>query len=176
MRYKVSFFLIIFLLAIPFVIFSQTEERFASKKEEEIWRHIQTFRMWEMTKALDLTEEQAAKIFPALNRLEKEKAEINREIAKEIRGLRELLEEEKPDLNLIKNKLDRIKELKKQIQKKDNEIEKLIEENLTIEQQAKYIIFSIRFMRDLREKIDRARQLYRQKMMFKRKKREKEIF
>jgi Spy/CpxP family protein refolding chaperone len=176
MKYKVSLILIIILLFLPLNVFSQSKKGLKPTKEEEIRRHIQIFRMWEMTKALDLTEEQATKIFPVLNRIEKEKGELNREITKEIRKLRELIEEveEELDSNQIKKKLERIKELRKQIQEKDSEIEKLLEKNLTIEQQAKYIIFSIKFMKDLREKMDRARQLYRQKMMLKRKKREKE--
>ncbi len=170
MKYKVSFFLIIFMISFPLVVFPQTERKTRPDKEEEVRRHIQTFRMWEMTKALDLTEEQASKIFPVLNKLEKEKAELNRRIWEEIRGLRELLKEEKPDSSLIKEKLDRIKGLKKQIQEMDNKIEKLLEDNLTIEQQAKYVLFSIRFMKDLKEKINRARQLYRQRMMQREKK------
>ncbi|MCP2518894.1 hypothetical protein NLC26_02920 [Candidatus Aminicenantes bacterium AC-708-M15] len=165
MKYKVSFLLIIFLISSPLIIFPQIEKKSKTDKEEEIRRHLQIFRMWEMTKALDLTEEQASKIFPILNRLEKEKAELNRRIGEKIRDLRELLREEKLNSNLIKEKLDKIKDLKKQIQKIDSEIEKLLEDNLTIEQQAKYILFSIRFMKDLREKINRARQLYRQRMI-----------
>ena len=166
MRYKVSAFLaILVLLFAPLLVFSRAEEKAKQLREEEIRRHLQTYRMWEMTKALDLSEEQVAKIFPALNRIEKEKAKLNREFGAEIKELKELLDLDRYNLEELQEKLERLKELKIKIREKDEEIEKLLENNLTVEQQAKYIIFSIRFMRDIREKMNRARQLYRQEIM-----------
>lgn len=157
MKYKVSAFLVIIgLLLSPLLVFSQAKDEVKSVKEEEIRRHIETFRMWEMTKALDLKEEQVASIFPALNRIEKERAKLNKQIGLEIRELKELLDLENPNIEQIQAKLEKIKTLKEQIQVKNEEIEKLLEDNLTVEQQAKYIIFTLRFMRDLREKMDRS--------------------
>ncbi len=171
MKYKVSAFLVIIgLLLSPLLVFSQAKDEVKSVKEEEIRRHIETFRMWEMTKALDLTEEQVASIFPALNRIEKERAKLNKQIGLEIRELKELLDLENPNIEQIQAKLEKIKTLKEQIQVKNEEIEKLLEDNLTVEQQAKYIIFTLRFMRDLREKMDRARLLRKKKMLQKREK------
>ena len=172
MRFKICLPIMLFsLILYPLFSFSQSNEEFNKVKEDEIRRHIQTYRMWEMTKALDLTEDQVAKIFPTLNRIEKEKADLNKQIGLEIRELKELLDIKEYNLDQIKEKLEKIKELKGKIQEKDAEIEKLLEDNLTVEQQAKYIIFSVKFMRDLREKLNRARQLSRKKMMLQRKNR-----
>ncbi|MFQ6082441.1 MAG: Spy/CpxP family protein refolding chaperone [Candidatus Aminicenantia bacterium] len=161
------------LIVYSFPVFAQPEEKFnpRKKEEEEIRRHIETLRMWEMTRALDLNEQQVAKIFPALNRVEKEKAELHRQISQAIKELKELLDLEKPDLAQVKARLNEIKELRELIQEKDREVEKVLEKNLSVEQQAKFVLFSVRFMQGLREKLDRARMLYRKKMLEERRER-----
>jgi Spy/CpxP family protein refolding chaperone len=110
-----------------------------------------------MTRVLELTEEQTAKVFPIVSRIEKEKSEIYKQIGKQVRELRLILSEEKPGQDDLKNKINKIKELRNQIKKKDEELEARMEENLTLIQRAKYLMFAANFYRDLRDNLDRAR-------------------
>ncbi|NIO49453.1 MAG: hypothetical protein GTN73_08500 [Candidatus Aminicenantes bacterium] len=110
-----------------------------------------------MTRVLELTEEQTAKIFPIVSRIEKEKSEIYQQIGKQIRELRLTLREEEPDQEELKNKINNIKGLRNLIKKKDEELEAGMEENLTLVQRAKYLMFAANFYRELRDNLERAR-------------------
>ena len=130
-----------------------------NQSRKRIRENINTLRLLRMTQALDLTEEQAAKIFPALNRTEKEKRGINRQIGQKLKELRLILVKEKPEEQEIEQAIGDLKKLRNALKMKDEELEKIIEENLTLVQRAKYVVFSVDFYRGIREKIDRARRL-----------------
>ena len=130
-----------------------------NQNRKKIRENINTLRLLRMTQVLDLTEEQAAKIFPALNRTEKEKRGINRQIGQKLKELRLILAKEKPEEQEIEKLMGDLKELRNTLKTKDEELEKIIEENLTLVQRAKYLVFLVDFSRGLREKIDRARKL-----------------
>jgi len=119
--------------------------------------NMRTLWLLRMTRALELTEEQTAKVFPIVSSIEKEKSEIHLQIRKQVGELRSILGEEKPDQKELKNKINKIKELRNIIKKKDEELEARIEESLTLVQRAKFLMFSANFYRDLRDQLDRAR-------------------
>ncbi len=119
--------------------------------------NMRTLWLLRITRVLELTEEQTANVFPIVSRIEKEKSEIYQQIGKQVRELRLILKEEEPDQNDLKNKINEIKELRNLIKKKDEELEARMEENLTLIQRAKYLMFAANFYRDLRDNLDRAR-------------------
>ena len=122
------------------------------------WDNISTLYLLRMVQVLDLTEEQAAKIFPRVNRVEKEKRQINRTIGQLMRELRVKLKQ--PDVNPddLSRLLDELKDLRMQVKNRDEELQVFMEENLTIHQQARYLIFMQDFLKDLREKLNKARE------------------
>ncbi len=119
--------------------------------------NMRTLWLLRMTRVLELTEEQTAKVFPIVSRIEKEKNEIYKQVGKQVKELRLILKEEEPDQGDLKNKINEIKELRNLIKKKDEELEARMEENLTLIQQAKYLMFAANFYRDLRDNLERAR-------------------
>lgn len=136
---------------------------FSSLREENLQNNrrirdnIRTLLLLRMTQALDLTEEQTAKIFPKISRIEKEKKEIQQKIGKQMRELRSTLRNENHDEQEFVDRIKRIKELRNLLKSKDEELENFLDDNLTLLQRAKYIIFSQDFYRGLREKLERAR-------------------
>jgi Spy/CpxP family protein refolding chaperone len=110
-----------------------------------------------LTRALDLTEEQTAKLYPLLVRVEKEKAELQRGMGLDLRDLRaELLRApagEKTILGLV----ERIRQARQAVREKDDEVEAVLERVLTPVQRARYLIFTVDFMRTVGENLDRAR-------------------
>lgn len=129
----------------------------------KIRRNVSTLMLMRMTQALNLTEEQTAKIFPEVNRIEKEKMELFRQIIDQIKDLKEILKEEAPSADNLEKKVEEIKKLRASLQSIDKELETFVENQLTPVQKAKFIIFSQDFYRDLREKLDRARVLREQR-------------
>ena len=121
--------------------------------------NITTLMLIRMTSFLELTEEQTAKIYPFFTRIEKEKMHINQQIRQQMRELRLALNAEDPDTEKIRITIQAIKGFRDALRNKDAEMEKHLEENLTVVQQGKYLVFVTAFFNELRKQLDRARMM-----------------
>lgn len=133
---------------------------------ERMRENINRLRLLRMTEVLDLTEEQTAKIYPASYRVEKEKMDIIKTLNREIRDLKALMGEAQPKEEEIAAKTKTVKDLRRSLIEKDQEFEDFLEQNLTGIQKAKYVIFSVEFYRNLGEKLNRARVMFKEKREF----------
>jgi Spy/CpxP family protein refolding chaperone len=121
--------------------------------------NITTLLLLRMTQALDLSEEQTAQIFPAVNRIEKEKRRLNRDLVQHMRELREMLQEGEYSEDQLVERITAIKDLRMAVKSREAEFEEFIESALTVEQQAKFLIFFQDFYRRLRQHLEEARQM-----------------
>jgi Spy/CpxP family protein refolding chaperone len=119
--------------------------------------NINMLRLLRMTEALSLTEEQAAKLFPAMTRIEREKSELQRRLGAEIQDLRSALKKNPIGDEEILDCVAKIKELRRSIRQKDEEFETVLDESLTPLQKGRYMIFLVDFARGLGEALNRAR-------------------
>ncbi|MCJ7581908.1 MAG: hypothetical protein MUP98_15430 [Candidatus Aminicenantes bacterium] len=127
--------------------------------------NINLLMLTQMVRILDLNEDQIAKILPVMNQNEREKQDLQREINGHMRVLQMLIREDpsssredKEELHsAMSGKLDILRQLKKSLREKEIAFELFLTENLTLLQQARYVIFSQEFYRGLREKLDEAR-------------------
>jgi hypothetical protein len=110
-----------------------------------------------MTEELELTEQQTAAIFPELNRAEKDKADLQRELASEIRELRLMIRGEKSKPEDYETMVKRVLELRTQIQEREKAFEDFLFSQLTAVQKARYIIFNLDFNRLMMERVHRIR-------------------
>lgn len=120
--------------------------------------NIATLYLLRLTQALDLSEDQTAKLFPALTRIEREKAELQRRLAGGLQELRTLLEKSpgrEPDLL---DAVGRIREARRLLRQKDEEVEAVLEGTLTPVQKARYLIFTVDFYRGLGDTLNRIRE------------------
>jgi hypothetical protein len=123
---------------------------------EKVRSRIETLRMWKLTKALDLDEKTSAKLFPLLNRYDKKRAEIENALRDNLRELRESLRGKRE--GLLRGFLDRLEQNHKSMQGiKDAEWEEL-KGILSVEQQAKFIIFQLEFEREIKKIIEETRE------------------
>jgi Spy/CpxP family protein refolding chaperone len=128
-----------------------------ARNRERLRENLLTLRLLRMTQALDLTEEQSAKIYPVINRIEKEKLDIQRRLGPEIEGLRAAADKAAPDEAEILAGIGRVRTLRDQIKGKDEELEAFLAANLTLVQKAKYLIFSVDFYRQLGQVLEKTR-------------------
>ncbi len=140
-----------------FSVFAQ--DRKIIRENRDIRENIHTLLLLRMTQVLDLTEDQAAKIFPRINQIEKEKARLQKEIGQDLRILRRLLEEEMLNSDDISERVKNIRQLRAQVKEIEREFEDFLEEHLTQVQFARYIIFSQDFYRGLMKRLERARHM-----------------
>jgi len=125
------------------------------EKRERIRERIETLRMWKMTKALDLDEATAARLFPLLNRYDKRRFRIERAVRKDMTELKRALDTRKMDE--LQEILQRLEDRHRELQRLNDEEREEIKRILTPEQQARYVLFQYRFKRELREMIEKAR-------------------
>ena len=161
---KIKSILALFLSVVVFssVVFAAVpaENVQVQEKARRVTReNIVTLMLIRMTRFLELTEDQTAKIYPLFTRIEKEKMQINQQIRRQMREIRSGLSAEDPDPEVLKAKIQTLKELRDALKNKDAELEKHLEENLTVIQQAKYLVFMNAFFNELRESLNRARNL-----------------
>jgi len=125
------------------------------EQKEKVRQRIETLRMWKLAKDLDLDEKRSAQLFPLLNRYDKRRAEMEYAMQGNIKELRESLREKRE--GQLRDILDRLEQNHKGMQNlRDTEWEEL-KKILTIEQQAKYVIFLQEFDREMRRIIAQAR-------------------
>ena len=125
------------------------------EQKERVRQRIETLRMWKLTKDLELDEKTSAQLFPVLNRYDKKRAEMERAMHDSMKELRESLREKRE--GQLRGILDRVEQNHKGMQSlRDAEWEEL-KKILTIEQQARYVIFLQEFDREMRRIITEAR-------------------
>jgi Spy/CpxP family protein refolding chaperone len=117
----------------------------------------EVLRIYELIKALDLDEKTAIRFFPILNKYDKKRAEINHKIREDIRELKEALKEKSEAQ--IKDILKRLQQNRKALQELNDEKNAELKNVLTVEQQAKYMLFQYKFPKELRKKISGRRHI-----------------
>ncbi len=128
-----------------------------NERRQEVLKKIEAVRIWRLTEALQLDEKTAAKFIPAISALDRSRRELmqtNYEIKREIRAA---LEAEKPDERKLKTALDKLRQNHREMMSlQDKELE-AAKNHLTIEQQARYVLFQQDFRREMRGMIGQAR-------------------
>jgi hypothetical protein len=119
--------------------------------------NISMLRVARMVQFLDLTDKQVAVIMPEMNKNEKQKQELQRDLQLHMRDLRILLRSETPEKQKLEEHMTGIKTLKASLLAKEIEFEKFLADNLSLIQQANYIIFSQEFYQGLQEQLNDAR-------------------
>jgi Spy/CpxP family protein refolding chaperone len=120
-------------------------------------QNISDLYLLRMTRALELTEEQTAKLYPLLTRVEKDKGDLQRRMGQDLQDLRAELAKSRPDDEKVLDLAARIREDRRTIRQKDSEVEDALEGILTPVQKGRYVVFTVDFLRGIGENLERAR-------------------
>jgi hypothetical protein len=129
------------------------------KVRTRLQENISNLYLIQLTRALELTEEQAAKLYPLLTRVENDKAGIQRGMGQDLRDLKAELARTPLEEERVLGLVDRIREARRSIRKKDDEVEDVLDGILTPVQKARYYLFTVEFLRRIGENADRIRQM-----------------
>ena len=131
-------------------------DRPPSKEQmEKVRERIETIKIWKMTKALNLDEKTAARLFPLMNRFDKERGEIQRNIKEGLKDIKEGLID-RDDRKLI-GIMERLEDYHQELQRlKEREWAEL-KEILTVEQQARFLVFLEEFQHEIRNIIAKTK-------------------
>ncbi|HAS55303.1 MAG: hypothetical protein A2X56_08990 [Nitrospirae bacterium GWC2_57_13] len=126
-------------------------------EREEIMKKVQTVRIWRLTEELKLDEKTSAKLAAVLSSLDQERRELmqkNREAMQELRALLGAAKLEEKRLQAALEGIEKNHDTMIDLRKRElREVRGL----LTIEQQARYVVFHQQFRREMRGMMNRAR-------------------
>ncbi|MDE2059255.1 MAG: hypothetical protein KGL31_10205 [candidate division NC10 bacterium] len=121
-------------------------------------RLIETIKIWKMTEALNLDEDQAAKLFPKLAQLEASRREFHWRQHVLRNELAELLKQRPLRDEEIKTKLDQLDRMETDFRGREQAIKGGLRSILNPEQQARLALFEDRFETEMRNVILDLRQ------------------
>lgn len=130
----------------------------AGGARQRVQENLSTLRLVRLTQALELTEDQTARVFPAFTKIEKERLEIQKAMSAGIQDLRRMLRDPQTKEADYEPVLNRLREGRGRISALEEETNIILEKHLTVVQKARYQIFQIEFYRGLGETLNQARQ------------------
>jgi len=126
------------------------------EEREKIRENIETLRMWKLIEVLDLTSEQSTQFLPILKDFRDARKKFEDRRREFLKDLETTLESKK-DEKKLKESLDSLENNRREFQ---INLEKFIEKTkttLTLEQQAKLLLFEEKFEKRVRETIEQIR-------------------
>lgn len=129
----------------------------SEERREEVMKKIEAVRIWRLTEALKLDAPTSAKLSALLGTIDQQKKDIVREQMTAMRELRRMLDSPKPDESKIQTTLDRLETNRLAMQALRNREMSGVKEILTIEQQARFLLFQQAFRREMQGMIANAR-------------------
>jgi Spy/CpxP family protein refolding chaperone len=142
------------------------EEGFASEqgpggpsdeRRDEIRRKIEAIRIWRLTEELRLDSNTSAQLAALLSSLEQKRRDIQREQMETIRSIRQMLRSQKPDEAKLKQLLNKLENNHRAVQELRYAELKGVKEFLSVEQQARFLLFQQEFQREIQGMIANAR-------------------
>jgi len=121
-------------------------------------RLIETIKIWKMTEALNLTEDQAAKLFPKLTQLEASRREFHGRQRLLRDALAELLRQRPLREIEIKTRLEELDRIEIDFKGRERSVMGELRFILSLEQQARLALFEERFEMEMRRTIQDLRQ------------------
>ncbi len=123
---------------------------------EKIRENIETFRMWKLLDALDLSSEQSTQFLPVLKEFQDAKHRFHDKRREYLRELEDALESEDND-NKLKKALAGLEYARGEFEREFAGFLEKAKSILTLEQQAKFHLFEEKFERKLRDTIQEIR-------------------
>ncbi|MCD6595309.1 hypothetical protein J7L68_06520 [bacterium] len=118
------------------------------KPSHKMMERIETLKMWKLTEALDLNEDQTTKLFPAIKQFQKKQDSLQEKMAKNIEQLENAIDNDADSLE-IADIIGEINDARDTQCRNEADFYGKLQGILTIDQQAKYILFEIDFRKKM---------------------------
>lgn len=128
-----------------------------AKKREEVRKKVETVRMWRLTEELKLDEKTGARLASFLSAMDEKRRGLMHERMDTMRDLRAILKTGKPNEKKLKADLDKLEKNHREMVELEGKEIGGVKDILSVEQQARYVIFQQEFRRELRGMIAGAR-------------------
>jgi hypothetical protein len=129
----------------------------SEEKREEIRKKVEAIKIWRLTEVLKLDEKTSAKFLPLVSSIERKRRDLIRERMEAMRELHISLESKNPDEKKLRTTLELLNKNNHEMMKLHEKEIEAARDYLTVEQQARYLIFQHEFQREMRGMIAGAR-------------------
>lgn len=129
----------------------------SDEQREEIRKKMEVVKMSRLTEELKLDEKTAAKFIPVITALDQKRRSLMKENRHSMQELRTELNAQQPDEGRMKAAISRIEKNHREIASLREKELQAARENLSVAQQARYILFNQEFMREMRGMVEGAR-------------------
>ena len=126
-------------------------------RREEVRRKVETVRIWRMAEALKLNQDKSAQLSALLSSLDRKRRDSQRRQFATMGEIRKLLKVPAPDEAKLKPLLDNLEQNRSAMQDLRAAEFTGLKDILTVEQQARYLVFQQDFQREMRSMIAGAR-------------------
>lgn len=118
-------------------------------KREKLRERLTMVRMWKLVETLELSEQQSMIFFPIINSHEETIDSLHKNMRLLTQKLEKALLDENPEE--MENILDSLSELKSRMVQEESDFYDQLRNTLTLEQQAKYVLFEGKWREELRK-------------------------
>ncbi len=129
-----------------------------AKKREAVRKKVEAVRMWRLTEDLKLDEKTSARLASFLSSLDEKRRGLMRVRMDLQRNIRTGLQKEHPDEKKLQSDLDKLDKVRQDMMGLEVKETDGIKEILTVEQQARYVVFQQEFRREMRGMIAGAKE------------------
>ncbi len=127
-------------------------------KRQRLREEIETMKMWKMLEVLDLSQEQSDKFLPVWREMQKAQKDFRERREDLLKSLESTLAEGKPDEGKIRDIMVQLEKEKSHFEGVQQKFRQKAQEVLTLEQQAKLVLFEDRFEKRMMEIIRQYRE------------------
>jgi Spy/CpxP family protein refolding chaperone len=133
------------------------DKALAEKKQKELREKVDAVRIWKLTEALKLDADTSAKLSAVLSSVNLKRMDVQREQRESVRTLRQSLKSPRPDETKIKAALEKLEKDHLVLQELRSQELNSLKQILSVEQQARYLLFQQEFRNEMRGMIEGAR-------------------
>lgn len=121
-------------------------------------KKVEALRAWQLTEELDLDEKTSSRLFPVIREADQERWRIEASNRDLVREMARSLKQADPDPEEINQILDKLQSNRRELVRAEERHLASVRQILSPEDTARYLMFQIRFQREIRQ---RAAQAYR---------------
>jgi hypothetical protein len=129
----------------------------SEERREEVRKKIEAIRVWRLTEELKLDSPASARLSAFLSSMDQKHKVIMKGQMELMRDLKLLLRSAKPDEAKMRTAIEKLEKNRSEMQALKNSEIKGLRELLSVEQQARYLVFQQDFQREIRGMISGAR-------------------
>jgi hypothetical protein len=129
----------------------------SAARRDEVRKKIEAIRIWRLTEELKLDTNTSARMASVISSMNEQRRDLRRNQREQLRALRVTLQSSAPDTAKLKTMIDRLEKENAEMMELRSREFSMMKDFLTIEQQARYILFQVDFMHEMRTMIHRAR-------------------